>query len=656
MSYFWGMKNFISMTLGNICLSTLVYATEKGAENCPKALAQLPDRMRGVGYFKSLPIDHPDALQDLDLPIPEVGANDLLVEIHAVSMNPVDAKQRVRSESSDGPPRVLGYDAAGVVKKVGSKVSGFQEGDRVFYAGDLTRMGSNSEFHAVDHRIVGHLSESISFEQGAALPLTSLTAYEALFDRLLIDENGSGVQKTLLVIGGAGGVGSMAIQLAKMAGLRVIATASRDDSHAWVKRLGADFSIDHRNNLAEEVKKIGLEGVDYILNAADTEQYWSQMAEVINPQGRIVSIVEANNPLDLMLLAKKSASFSFEFMFTRSMFQTKDIARQSEILTKVSRLFADGKLQSPVGLTLSPINSENLRKAHQVIESRRSIGKIVVSKWPQKKRPEIYRVNAFTLTSGVEGGNPAGVVLNADELSDSEKQEMAREIGYSETAFVSSSDIAGFKLDFFTPTKQIPDCGHATIAAFSVLASKQPNLGATSKEILGGKTRDISIRHGKVFMSQPAAVVSEDNLTEAQELFENQPQFRSGVIARADNGFLVLEVASESELAHLRPRQDKILAYSEKNGLVGLYIYTSSKSAPAQYATRMFAPAYGINEESATGVAAGLLSSVLHAKGLGSQFVIDQGLWMNPVRPSRIWTQVSSDEGRVEVGGYATVE
>jgi PhzF family phenazine biosynthesis protein len=265
-------------------------------------------------------------------------------------------------------------------------------------------------------------------------------------------------------------------------------------------------------------------------------------------------------------------------------------------------------------------------------------------------------VNAFTLTSGVEGGNPAGVVLNADELSDSEKQEIAREIGYSETAFVSSSDVAGFKLDFFTPTKQIPDCGHATIAAFSVLSRQLPYLRETSKEILGGKIRDISIRHGKVFMKQPAAVLAEENLAEAQKLFENQPQFQSAVIARADNGFLVLELVSERELSSLRARQDKIQAYSEKHGLVGLYIYSSSKAEATQYATRMFAPAYGINEESATGVAAGLLSSVLHAKGLDNQFVINQGLWMNPVRPSRIWTQVSADAGRVEVGGYATVE
>ncbi len=333
-------------------------------------------KMKAVGYLKSLAITEPESLLDLTVPIPELKARDLLVRVKAISVNPVDTKQRKRKASENGVPVILGYDVAGVVERIGDGVSGFKVGDEVYYAGDIMRDGGNSELHAVDERIVGKKPKNLSFTQAAALPLTSLTAYEAIFERLNAQRGG-----TLLVIGGAGGVGSVAIQIAKIAGLKVIATASRPETIAWVKDLGADAVIDHRSNLAPQLEALGIQEVDYIFNTANTAQYWEQTAQIIKPLGKICSIVESPEPLDPNLLMRKSATFSWEMMFTRSMFQTPDMAKQGQILAEVAMWVEEGRLRATATDTLTPINAANLKTAHALLESGKAKGKMVLSGW-----------------------------------------------------------------------------------------------------------------------------------------------------------------------------------------------------------------------------------------------------------------------------------
>jgi len=332
--------------------------------------------MKAVGYFKGQPITESESLIDLTIPVPEVRANDLLVRVKAISVNPVDAKQRQRKHSEDGTPVILGYDVAGVVEKVGDGVTAFRPGDEVYYAGDITRPGGNSELHAVDARIVAKKPSNLSFAEAAALPLTSLTAYEALVEHLKVKKGG-----TLLIIGGAGGVGSIAIQVAKLHGLKVAVTSSRPETIAWVKELGADVVVDHRQPLAPQLEANGITGVDYIFNTANTAQYWTQMAAIIKPFGHITSIVESPEPLDLTALMMKSATFSWELMFTRSMFQTPDMAEQGKILAQIADWIEQGKLRGTAAQTLSPINAENLKKAHALLESGKAKGKIVISGW-----------------------------------------------------------------------------------------------------------------------------------------------------------------------------------------------------------------------------------------------------------------------------------
>ncbi len=268
---------------------------------------------------------------------------------------------------------------------------------------------------------------------------------------------------------------------------------------------------------------------------------------------------------------------------------------------------------------------------------------------------KVNLVMAFTATPDTDGGNPAGVVLNADHLSEEQMQAIARETGYSETAFVSKSAIAGFKLDFFTPVRRIPDCGHATVATFSLLNRLYPELTETSKEILGGQRREILIRDGKVFMEQPMAKV--ETVPFDSSLFKNQVPIQSSVIARHDNGFLLLEVNSEMSLKDLVPDQEKIKAYSEQNEIVGIYVFTPSTSwNDSDYSTRMFAPAYGILEESATGMAAGLLTGYLFQRSGKKDFEFDQGRWMTSPSLSVLSSQVLSEKNRVLVGGYASLK
>jgi zinc-binding alcohol dehydrogenase family protein len=337
--------------------------------------------MRAVGLYHHLPIEKPDSLIDLDLPKPEPAGRDLLVRVEAISVNPVDTKVRAPGNPARETPLVLGWDAAGVVDAVGSAVSLFKTGDTVFYAGDITRPGSNSQYQLVDERIAGHSPRSKTVEEAAALPLVSITAYEALFDRLGIDVEGGCRSRTLLIIGGAGGVGSMAIQLAKIAGLRVLATTSRADSTAWVKRLGADHILNHRQPLRPQLEAAEYQFVDYIFNCADTDGYWDVMADLIVPQGKICTIVENKGPLNQQLMKLKSATHVWELMFTRSKYQTADMSEQHKVLERITGWIDGGMIKSILRETMEPINAANLRKAHARLESGTMIGKLVLKGW-----------------------------------------------------------------------------------------------------------------------------------------------------------------------------------------------------------------------------------------------------------------------------------
>ncbi len=337
--------------------------------------------MKAVALTRYLPIDNPDSLVDIELEIPTPSSRDVLVKVHAIAVNPVDTKVRKPKDKVETTPKVLGWDAAGEVIAVGDSVTLFKVGDPVYYAGDITRSGCNAEYQLMDERIVGHKPHSLNFEAAAALPLTAVTAWEALFDRLGITQDlASNQGKSILIIGGAGGVGSIAIQLAKkVAGLNVIATASRPETIAWVKNLGADEAINH-HQLQQEIAQLNIQ-LDYILCNNDTDGYFEAMAEIVKPQGRICSIVETAKPVNLDLLKSKSATFVWEFMFTRSMYKTDDMIAQHHILQRVAQLIDDGTLVTTLNQVLKPINAANLRKAHAQLESGSTIGKLVLSGW-----------------------------------------------------------------------------------------------------------------------------------------------------------------------------------------------------------------------------------------------------------------------------------
>jgi zinc-binding alcohol dehydrogenase family protein len=337
--------------------------------------------MKAVGLYKYLPIEHPESLLDLDVPKPQVAGRDLLVRVEAISVNPVDTKVRAPGSPDLTTPRILGWDAAGVVEAVGSDVSLFKPGDAVYYAGDITRPGSNSEYQLVDERIVGSKPRSLDLIQSAAIPLVAITAYEALFDRLGIDRESARCGRTILIIAGAGGVGSIAVQLARIAGLTVLATASRLDSSAWVKQLGADHVLDHRQPLRPQVEAAGYRFLDYIFNCANTDSYWDMMADLIGPQGKICTIVENKGPLDQQLLKLKSVTHAWELMFTRSKYQTDDMIEQHRLLNRVADWIDGGKIASIHRETMKPINAANLKKAHARLESGTMIGKLVLAGW-----------------------------------------------------------------------------------------------------------------------------------------------------------------------------------------------------------------------------------------------------------------------------------
>jgi len=316
----------------------------------------------------------------VEQPTPEVEGHDILVKIQAISVNPVDCKVRKGIAKPEDGSRVLGWDAAGTVESVGEKVSLFKPGERVFYAGDITRSGSYTTHQLVDEHIVGLMPESLDFAAAAALPLTSITAWEALFDRLKINpEVDKG--KHILIIGAAGGVGSIAVQLAKqVARLNVIATASREESRQWCLSLGADHVINHHEDMLEQLKQQQLPAPDYILCLNSTDLHFEPMMEMIAPQGMICSIVECRESHNLDQLKSKSAGFVWEFMFTRSMYKTVDRIKQHELLNEIAQLVDSGEIKTTLNKTYTQISVDNIIAAHKQLEIGSSIGKIVLHK------------------------------------------------------------------------------------------------------------------------------------------------------------------------------------------------------------------------------------------------------------------------------------
>ncbi|WP_338883642.1 zinc-binding alcohol dehydrogenase family protein [Xenorhabdus sp. TH1] len=335
--------------------------------------------MKAVGVVKALPAEDPESLVDRDIPDPVPGPGDLLVRVQAISVNPADYRQR-RRKPDDGRFEVIGWDVAGEVVATGEKVTEFSIGDEVYYAGDLTRPGANSELHVIDAAIVGHRPRSINAPSAAALPLTALTAWEALIDCMGLSLKHDAGEKTLLIVGGAGGVGSIAIQLARLIpGLKIIATASRPESRAWCKKLGAHAVIDHFGDMKAQIQNQNLPAPDLILLLNDPDHHYPALADLIAPQGKLCCIVPFDQNPDLNLLMRKSASFLWEFMFTRSMFSTRDKARQGAILNAVATMIDNGQLTSTATQIIGKINAENLRAAHRQLEGGRTVGKLVLA-------------------------------------------------------------------------------------------------------------------------------------------------------------------------------------------------------------------------------------------------------------------------------------
>ena len=337
--------------------------------------------MKAVGYTKSLPIDAPDALIDFETPKPEARPRDIRVAVKAVSVNPVDTKVRKRAAPPAGETKILGYDAVGVVDAVGKDVTLFKPGDEVFYAGSILRQGTNAEFHLVDERIVGRKPKTLSFAQAAALPLTSITAWELLFDRLGAVPGRSVDPRTLLIVGGAGGVGSILIQLARrLTGLTVVATASRPETQAWCRDLGAHAVVDHTKPMKPQIDALKLPPVGLIASLTGTEQHYKALAEIIAPQGKF-GLIDDPAEFSISAFKGKAASVHWESMFTRSSFETHDMIAQNRLLNDVADLIDKGVLRTTLDQTYGTINAANLKRAHAQIESATSRGKIVLEGW-----------------------------------------------------------------------------------------------------------------------------------------------------------------------------------------------------------------------------------------------------------------------------------
>lgn len=334
--------------------------------------------MRAVGFREPQAITAETSLIDLNIPEPIAAGRNLLVEVKAISVNPVDTKVRRNAQPPAGEARILGWDAAGIVKAVGPAVTAFKPGEAVFYAGAIDRPGANAEFHLVDERIVGKKPASLSFAEAAALPLTAITAWEMLFDRLKVRDAVPGAAKAVLIVGGAGGVGSIAIQLARrLTDLTVIATASRPETQAWAESLGAHRVVDHGKALSEEVAALGFGAPGFVFLTTHTSQHLPEVVKLIAPQGRI-GVIDDPGVLDVMPLKGKALSLHWEMMFTRSMHQTADMQEQGDLLNEVSRLVDAGEIRTTLTETFGTINATNLKRAHALIESNRAKGKIVL--------------------------------------------------------------------------------------------------------------------------------------------------------------------------------------------------------------------------------------------------------------------------------------
>jgi zinc-binding alcohol dehydrogenase family protein len=335
--------------------------------------------VKAVGLYRYLPIDHPESLLDVEIETPVAAKRDLLVEVKAISVNPVDCKRRAPKDQVESKPMILGWDAAGVVKAAGPEAKLFKPGDAVYYAGSIIRQGANSEFHLVDERIVGRKPKNLSFAEAAALPLTTITAWELMFDRMGISKGGVHAGRSLLILGGAGGVGSIAVQLAKkLARLKVIASASRPESIVWAKGLGAGATVDHSKPLPEQLTALGEPEADYVVCFTNTDPYFPVFPKLVKPQGRIGSIVRMVKPVDLSSLQEKSLSFSWEGMFTRSTFQTPDMIAQHELLDETAALVESGVIRTTMKTNLGTINAVNVKRAHKLLEEGHVIGKLVL--------------------------------------------------------------------------------------------------------------------------------------------------------------------------------------------------------------------------------------------------------------------------------------
>ena len=334
--------------------------------------------MKAVGYRTAGPVSAPGALEDIVLPQPVPDGRDLLVEVRAVSVNPVDTKVRRNTSADAGTHKVLGWDAAGVVRAVGPQAGLFKPGDEVFYAGSIDRPGTNSEFHLVDERIVGPKPSSVSFAEAAALPLTAITAWEALFDRLEVRKPVPGAGNTILIVGGAGGVGSIAIQLLRqLTDLIIIASASRPETRDWVRAMGAHHVVDHRQQLDGEVAALGLGAPGLVFSTTETDRHFDAIVELMCPQGRFC-LIDDPGLLDMRKLKRKSLSLHWELMFTRPLYGTADIEEQHRLLTRVSGTVDAGTIRTTLTQNFGPINAANLLRAHALIESGQSRGKIVL--------------------------------------------------------------------------------------------------------------------------------------------------------------------------------------------------------------------------------------------------------------------------------------
>ena len=330
--------------------------------------------MKATGLYKYLPIDHRESLLDLEVESPVAAGHDLLVEVKAISVNPVDTKRRAPKDLVEKTPRILGFDAAGVVKAAGPDCTLFKPGDAVYYAGSVIRQGANSEFHLVDERIAGRKPANLSFAESAAMPLTTLTAWELMFDRMGISRSGAHAGKSVLILGGAGGVGSIAIQLAKkLARLKVTASASRPESIAWCLGLGADQTVDHSRPIEGEY--------DFVLCFSSSDSYWNAFPKMTRAQGKIGMIVRTVKPVDLAILHDKSITVCLEGMFTRSTFQTPDMAAQHALLDETAGLIEAGVLRTTLTQNLGKIDAANLRRAHKMLEEGHVIGKLVLEGW-----------------------------------------------------------------------------------------------------------------------------------------------------------------------------------------------------------------------------------------------------------------------------------